>query len=111
MGAGYQIPRVVIGENVTSKGAENSLRAGGAQVEVLQDEECIRMIREFIAKLSNEDIADSACGYRRKCDVQRRGEFIAHGWFQVEVLQDEECIRMREFIAKHPELWNEDIGV
>jgi creatinine deaminase len=47
---------VVIGENVTSKGAANSLRAGGVQVEVLQDEECIRMIRELIAKLSNEDI-------------------------------------------------------
>jgi cytosine/creatinine deaminase len=55
---------------------------------------------------------DSACRYRRKCDVQRRGEFIARRWFQVEVLQDEECIRMMcEFIAKYPELWNEDIGV
>ena len=30
----------------------------------------------------------------------------------VEVLQDERCIRMMtEFIAAHPELWNEDIGV
>ena len=30
----------------------------------------------------------------------------------VDVLQDERCIRlMREFIAAHPELWNEDIGV
>jgi cytosine/creatinine deaminase len=30
----------------------------------------------------------------------------------VEVLQDERCIRlMTEFIAAHPELWNEDIGV
>jgi creatinine deaminase len=30
----------------------------------------------------------------------------------VEVLQDETCIRlMTEFIAEHPELWNEDIGV
>lgn len=30
----------------------------------------------------------------------------------VEVLQDETCIRlMQEFIAAHPELWNEDIGV
>jgi len=29
----------------------------------------------------------------------------------VEVIQDEECIRMMEaFIADHPELWNEDIG-
>ena len=30
----------------------------------------------------------------------------------VEVLQDERCIAlMRRFIAAHPELWNEDIGV
>ncbi len=30
----------------------------------------------------------------------------------VEVLQDATCIRlMTEFIAAHPELWNEDIGV
>jgi len=31
---------------------------------------------------------------------------------RVEVLQNEECIQMMEkFIAKHPSLWNEDIGV
>jgi cytosine deaminase len=31
---------------------------------------------------------------------------------QVEVVQDPTCIRMmREFIATHPEIWNEDIGV
>jgi creatinine deaminase len=30
----------------------------------------------------------------------------------VEVLQDDTCIRlMTDFIAAHPELWNEDIGV
>ena len=30
---------------------------------------------------------------------------------RVEVVQDERCIRMMaEFIAHHPELWNEDIG-
>src|SRR5712692_432614 len=29
----------------------------------------------------------------------------------VEVVQDERCIRMmQQFIAEHPELWNEDIG-
>jgi cytosine deaminase len=40
-------------------GAEDSLRLGGVQVEVLQDSECIRMMREFIEKnpeLWNEDI-------------------------------------------------------
>ena len=31
---------------------------------------------------------------------------------RVDVVQDERCIRMMtEFIAAHPELWNEDIGV
>ena len=30
----------------------------------------------------------------------------------VEVVQDERCVAlMRRFIAEHPELWNEDIGV
>ncbi len=55
----YGIPRVVIGENVTFLGAEDSLRTAGLQVEVRQDPECIRMMREFIAKnpqLWNEDI-------------------------------------------------------
>ena len=55
----YGIPRVMIGENVTFTGAEDSLRAAGVEVEVLQDAECIRMMREFIEKnpeLWNEDI-------------------------------------------------------
>ena len=55
----YQIPRVVIGENVTFLGAEDSLRAAGVEVAVRQDAECIRMMREFIEKnpeLWNEDI-------------------------------------------------------
>jgi cytosine/creatinine deaminase len=55
----YGIPRVVIGENVTFKGAEDSLRVAGVEVEVRQDAECIRMMREFIEQnpeLWNEDI-------------------------------------------------------
>jgi creatinine deaminase len=55
----YGIKRVVIGENVTFLGAENSLRVADVEVEVLQDAECIRMMREFIEKnpeLWNEDI-------------------------------------------------------
>ena len=58
----YQIPRVVIGENLTFMGAEDSLRAAGVEVKVLQDAECIAMMREFIAKnpaLWNEDIGVS----------------------------------------------------
>jgi cytosine/creatinine deaminase len=55
----YGIPRVVIGENITFVGAEDSLHAAGVEVEVRQDAECIRMMREFIQKnpeLWNEDI-------------------------------------------------------
>ncbi|HVF71312.1 MAG TPA: nucleoside deaminase [Chthoniobacterales bacterium] len=55
----YGIPRVVIGENATFMGAEDSLRAAGVRVEVLQNEECIAMMGEFIAEhptLWNEDI-------------------------------------------------------
>ena len=38
-------------------------------------------------------------------------EFLRSRGVQVEVVQDATCIRlMKEFIAAHPKLWNEDIG-
>ena len=46
----YAIPRVIVGENVTFMGAESHLRANGVQVEVLQNAECIQMMRDFIAR-------------------------------------------------------------
>jgi cytosine/creatinine deaminase len=55
----YKIPHVVIGENVTFKGPEEYVKSQGVRVEVLQDPECIRLMREFIAarpELWNEDI-------------------------------------------------------
>ncbi len=55
----YKIPRVVVGENQTFLGAEESLRAAGVQVDVLQDRECIELMTEFIAAKPNlwhEDI-------------------------------------------------------
>ena len=55
----YKIPRIVIGENVTFQGPEDYVRSQGVMVEVLQNEECIRLMREFIAarpELWNEDI-------------------------------------------------------
>ncbi len=57
----YGIPRVIVGENLTFKGPEEYVRAQGVQVEVLQSEECIQMMRDFIAKnpeLWNEDIGE-----------------------------------------------------
>jgi len=55
----YKIPRVVVGENATFLGAEEHLRANGVVVEVLQNPECIQLMRDFIAanpRLWNEDI-------------------------------------------------------
>lgn len=55
----YGIPRVVIGENATFMGEEALLRSRGVEVEVRQDERCIRLMRQFIDRhpdLWNEDI-------------------------------------------------------
>jgi len=55
----YGIPRVVIGENVTFMGEEELLRSRGVAVEVVQESECIRLMKDFIAarpELWNEDI-------------------------------------------------------
>ncbi|WP_397475530.1 nucleoside deaminase [Pusillimonas sp.] len=55
----YGIPKVVVGENQTFMGDEALLRERGVQVEVLQDEQCIAMMRDFIRnkpELWNEDI-------------------------------------------------------
>jgi creatinine deaminase len=55
----YGIRHVVVGENRTFMGEEDLLRSRGVRVEVVQDERCIAMMREFIAmhpELWNEDI-------------------------------------------------------
>ena len=55
----YGIPTVVAGENHTFMGAEDLLRSRGVSLEVLQDEDCIRLMQDFIRArpaLWNEDI-------------------------------------------------------
>lgn len=55
----YKIPHVIVAENQTFMGAEDYLRSQGVRVDVLQNEECIQLMRDFIAKnptLWNEDI-------------------------------------------------------
>lgn len=58
----YGIPRVVVGENETFIGGEDLLRRRGVEVEVLDDERCIEMMRVFIAdnpELWDEDIGET----------------------------------------------------
>lgn len=57
----YEIPRVVVGENQTFQGPEEYVRSRGVEVEVLNDPECIQLMRDFIAanpELWNEDIGE-----------------------------------------------------
>jgi cytosine deaminase len=55
----YKIPKIVIGENQTFRGPEDYVRSRGVELMILNDAECIRLMREFIAarpELWNEDI-------------------------------------------------------
>ena len=58
----YGIPRVVIGENRTFAGEEELLRSRAVELTILQDDECIAMMNEFILthpELWNEDIGET----------------------------------------------------
>jgi cytosine deaminase len=55
----YGIPKVVIGENKTFQGPEEYLRSRGVGLEVVDNDECQQLMRDFIASnpsLWNEDI-------------------------------------------------------
>jgi cytosine deaminase len=55
----FRIPRVVIGENRNFMGAEALFAKNGVSLSVLDDPECIALMRTFIAEhpdLWNEDI-------------------------------------------------------
>jgi creatinine deaminase len=55
----FRIPHVVIGENRNFMGAEELFRQRGVSVVLLDDAECVTLMREFIAAhadLWNEDI-------------------------------------------------------
>ncbi|UFU06030.1 nucleoside deaminase [Ruania halotolerans] len=57
----FGISRVVVGESTTFTGGHRDLEALGVEVIVLEDAECIAMMRAFIAdhpEIWNEDIGD-----------------------------------------------------
>lgn len=57
----YGIPRVVVGENRSFVGEEEWLRCRSVAIEVVQDEECVAMMKEFVQthpELWNEDIGE-----------------------------------------------------
>jgi cytosine deaminase len=57
----YGIPKIVVGENRTFQGPEDYVRSRGVQVEIVDDQECIKLMHDFIAanpELWNEDIGE-----------------------------------------------------
>ncbi len=57
----YGIPRIVVGENRTFRGPEEHLRARGVVVEVVDNEECVALMTDFVdarPELWNEDIGE-----------------------------------------------------
>jgi cytosine deaminase len=57
----YGIPRVVIGENRTFQGPEEYVRSRGVTLQIVDDPQCIELMRQFIAarpELWNEDIGE-----------------------------------------------------
>jgi len=57
----YEIPKIIIGENINFMGEEELLTSRGVQIEVLQNAECINLMSEFIKthpKLWFEDIGN-----------------------------------------------------
>jgi cytosine deaminase len=57
----YKIPRIVVGENRTFQGPEEYVRQRGVIVEVVDSQECVDLMEEFIAsrpELWYEDIGE-----------------------------------------------------
>jgi cytosine/creatinine deaminase len=57
----YHIPKIVVGENRTFQGPEDYVRSRGVEVEIVDNGECIELMRAFIAarvELWNEDIGE-----------------------------------------------------
>ena len=55
----YKIPRIIVGENQTFRGPEEYVRSRGVDLQVINDQECIELMRQFISdspELWNEDI-------------------------------------------------------
>jgi creatinine deaminase len=59
----YKIPKVIIGENRTFRGPEEYLRSRGVDITVMENDECVRLMEEFVRNngaLWSEDIGEES---------------------------------------------------
>jgi creatinine deaminase len=57
----YKIPKIIIGENQTFRGPEEYLRSRGVELTILNNQECIKLMTDFInanPDLWHEDIGE-----------------------------------------------------
>lgn len=57
----YNLPKIVVGENRTFQGPEDYVRSRGVELVIVDDAECVQLMRDFIAarpELWNEDIGE-----------------------------------------------------
>ena len=57
----YGIPKIIVGENQTFQGPEDYVRSRGVDLEILDNQECINLMNDFIEnhpELWNEDIGE-----------------------------------------------------
>ena len=55
----YGIPQIIVGENATFQGPEEYVRSRGVDLQIVNNQVCIELMRQFIAdhgELWNEDI-------------------------------------------------------
>ena len=58
----YGIPKVIVGENRSFKGPEDYLRSRGVELDIVDSEECRRLMLDFVAAnptLWDEDIGET----------------------------------------------------
>jgi cytosine deaminase len=58
----YRIPKIVIGENRTFRGPEEYVQSRGVALEIVDSQECVKLMQEFITthpELWNEDIGET----------------------------------------------------
>jgi creatinine deaminase len=57
----YRIPAVIVGENRSFRGPEDYLRSRGVDLHIVDDDECVRLMNDFMQRepdLWNEDIGE-----------------------------------------------------
>jgi creatinine deaminase len=57
----YRIPAVIVGENRSFRGPEDYLRSRGVDFHIVDDDECVRLMNDFMQRepdLWNEDIGE-----------------------------------------------------